>query len=166
MAMNILAFNSSPRYGGNTETLLDAVISGMKSEGAAVEKFRLHDLDITPCTSCGNCEKEFRCPINDTFQDLVEPMVACDGIVFASPLYFMNVPARGKAFIDRCQLFWSARFLLGKKLFGNKSRCGMLISCGGRSYGPGKSTFIQRYRRYYELFFLCTRIGKKRHYSI
>ena len=97
----------------------------------------------------------------DTFQDLIDPLIACDGIVFASPLYFMNVPARGKAFIDRCQIFWSARNLLGMKLFGNKSRFGLLISCGGRSYGPEKASLFRGIEDTMNYFFYALGLEKK-----
>ncbi|MCE5251664.1 flavodoxin family protein [bacterium] len=135
--MHILAFSTSPRYGGNSERLLDSVVSGLVAEGVSVGKYRLHEMKFVPCKGCGVCDREFRCPIGDEFQHLIEPLISCDGIVFASPLYFMNVPARGKAFIDRCQVFWSAKYHLGMDLFGSRRRLGLLVSCGGASAGPG-----------------------------
>ena len=135
--MQILAFTASPRKGGNTEMLLDAVTSGLETGGAKVSKYRLHEIEISPCRGCGNCELEFRCVNDDDFQRFVEQLISCDGLVFASPLYFMNVPAHGKAFIDRCQIFWSAKYRLGKNLFGNRCRPGLFISCGGAESGHG-----------------------------
>ena len=135
--MHVLAFSTSPRYGGNSERLLDSVISGLMLEGVVVEKYRLHEMEITPCKGCGTCDHEFRCSINDDFQRFIEVLISCDGVLFASPLYFMNVPARGKAFIDRCQIFWSAKYQLGLNVFGCRRRLGLLISCGGAKAGPG-----------------------------
>ena len=103
--MNVVSFSASPRKKGNTEILLDEVIKGLEVKGIKVEKIRTHELEISPCNGCGHCDTHGRCVIQDTFQDIFDRLIECDGIVFASPLYFMNVPARGKALIDRCQSF-------------------------------------------------------------
>ena len=137
--MFIMAFAASPRKGGNTDILLDEVIHGLRSGGADVEKFRTHELDIQPCTGCGKCETLGRCVIKDKFQEIYDQLVACNGVVFASPLYFMNVPARAKALIDRCQAFWTAKYFLERDLFRGRKRPGMLISCSGAKFGPGGS---------------------------
>ena len=136
--MNVIAFAASSRKNGNTEILLDEVIKSLQLRDVLVEKFRTHELEIHPCTGCGECDTLGRCIIEDSFQDMFDRLIACDGIVFASPLYFMNVPARGKMLIDRCQSFWAARFHKKIDLFGGRKRLGLLISCSGAGYGPGK----------------------------
>ncbi|MFA6472032.1 MAG: flavodoxin family protein [Candidatus Latescibacterota bacterium] len=141
--MNVVALSASPHKGGNSETLLDHVISGLKDGKASVEKIRTHELDIAPCSGCGACETEGKCCIRDDFQNLRDTLTACDGIIFASPLFFMNVPARGKAVIDRCQVFWIAKHRLGIDLFNGRRRFGMLISCSGARYGPGGSDIFR-----------------------
>ena len=135
--MYILAFAASPRSKGNTTVLLDEVIKGLQSGDIEVEKIRTQELDIHPCTGCGECERLGRCVIEDSFQNIFDQLLACDGVVFASPLYFMNVPARGKALIDRCQAFWSAKYRLGLDLFHGRKRLGFLLSCSGAKFGPG-----------------------------
>lgn len=135
--MQVLAFSTSPRRGGNTELLLDRVIEGLETGGAHVRRMRTHDLTISPCTGCGGCERNGVCVIEDYFRAISGELMSCDGILFAAPLYFMNVPARGKALIDRLQSFWVARRRLGLDLFGGRRRFGLLISCSGQAYGPG-----------------------------
>lgn len=140
--MRLLVFSASPRKCGNTETLLDELIKGIiesGDEGIEIEKFRTHELDIEPCTGCGACDTSERCVIDDSFQNLFDLLIACDGVVFAAPLYFMNVPARGKALIDRCQVFWAAKHRRKVDLFGGRTRPGMLIACSGARHGPGES---------------------------
>jgi FMN-dependent NADH-azoreductase len=135
--MQVIAFSASPRPGGNTETLLDRVIEGLKAGHAAVEKIRTHELDIAPCSGCRACESEGKCCIVDDFNVLYDKLIDCDGVVFTSPLFFMNVPARGKAVIDRCQVFWVVKHRLGLDLFGDRRRFGILVSCSGAGSGPG-----------------------------
>ena len=137
--MNILAFAASPRIGGNSETLLDEAIRGLEESGAEVRKIRTHALDFIPCISCGKCDTLGKCAIDDSFQEIFDLLVECDGMVFSSPLYFMNVPGRGKALIDRCQSFWAAKFSLNLDLFGDRKRLGLLISCAGKIFGLGKT---------------------------
>ena len=140
MAANILAFSASPRRKGNSERLLEAVNEGIGYAGGTVTVIRTHDLDIAPCTGCGRCATLGKCVIEDGFQDVFERVIAADGIVFASPLYFMNVPSRGKALIDRTQSFWAVKHLLGRDLFGGRvRRAGLLIACAGANAGPGGS---------------------------
>ncbi len=141
--MKIIAFAASPRKNGNSETLLDEVIIGLRQGGAEVEKFRTHELTFSPCINCGKCSILGRCAIKDSFQELFELLIECDGVVFASPLFFMNVPARGKAFIDRCQAFWAARYDLKLDLFGGRNRLGLLVSCSGQRYGPDKANVFR-----------------------
>lgn len=123
--------------------MVDEVIAGLRMNGKEVKVFRTHDMDIQPCTGCGECETLGRCVIEDMFQDIFDQLIACDGVVFASPLYFMNVPARGKALIDRCQAFWAAKYRLGQDLFNGRKRPGLLVSCAGARYGPGGSDIFR-----------------------
>lgn len=103
--MHAIAFSASPRKAGNSEILLDRVIEGLRSGDASVEKIRTHDLDVFPCTGCGGCDRDGECVIHDDFRGVREKIIACDGIIFASPLYFMNIPAR-----ERRLLIAASRF--------------------------------------------------------
>ncbi len=141
--MEVIAFSASPRNAGNTEYLLDRIIEGLREGGASVEKIRTHELDIFPCTGCGFCEQEGKCCFEDDFSRISERLIACDGVVFASPLYFMNTPAKAKALIDRCQSFWVARHRLGIDLFGSRRRFGILVACSGKQYGPGGANIFR-----------------------
>ena len=141
--MNVIAFVASPRRGGNSEILLDEVIAGLCEAHVAVEKIRTQDLDIEPCRECFKCMTLGRCVIEDSFRGIRDRLITCDGVVFASPLYFMNVPAKGKAVIDRCQEFWVARNQLMTEPFGGRKRFGLLVACSGKHHGPGKTPIFR-----------------------
>jgi hypothetical protein len=55
----------------------------------------------------------------------------------------MNIPARGKALIDRCQSFWVIRRRLGIDLFGGRERFGLLLACSGAGRGPGGANIFR-----------------------
>lgn len=135
--MAFCAFSASPRKGGNSEILLGRAVEGLVEAGGNAEIVRVSELDIAPCTGCGACMETGRCVIDDVFGELRERIISSDGIIFATPLYFMNVPARGKALIDRCQAFWAAKHRLGIDLFGGRRRPGLFIACAGARRGPG-----------------------------
>jgi len=54
--MKILAFNGSPRKGGNTELLLLEVLKPIEAAGHEVVRFNLNDMKIRPCQDCGGCQ--------------------------------------------------------------------------------------------------------------
>ena len=61
--MKILALAGSPRKGGNTDLLADALLSGARSAGAEVEKVYLNDLNIRGCQACYGCRKTGKCKL-------------------------------------------------------------------------------------------------------
>lgn len=52
---NVLILSSSPRRGGNSDTLCDEFMQGAIESGHRVEKVFLRDKTIHPCTGCGVC---------------------------------------------------------------------------------------------------------------
>ncbi len=125
----VLALAGSPVKDGSTDRLLDQVLRGARMKGASVEKIYLCELEITPCNSCGKCEKTGACPINDDMKWLYKKLLKSHVIILASPIYFMGLPAQSKSMIDRCQSIWVKRFKLKKK-FGKGDRKGFFVSVG------------------------------------
>lgn len=113
--MKVLAFNGSPRRKGNTEILLAAVARGVEAGGGQFEMVRLADFDISPCLSCGGCDKTGVCVVKDDMVDLYQKIDFAKRIILASPIYFYGVTAQAKAFVDRSQALWSRKYLLKSK---------------------------------------------------
>lgn len=113
--MKLIAFHGSPRKGGNTETLLAAVLKGAEQAGAGSELIRLCDLDISPCLSCGGCDQTGECVVADGMTPLYEKIIAADRIILASPIFFYGITAQAKAFVDRNQALWNRKRLLKEK---------------------------------------------------
>ncbi len=99
--MKILGLCCSPRERGNTETLLNEALKGAQQEGAQTELYSVQGKDIKPCEGCYSCRTTGICRINDDMQDLYERLIAADGIIFGSPVYFYGMTAQAKAIIDR-----------------------------------------------------------------
>ena len=103
----IPAFLGSPRKGGNSEVLLQAVLQGVAAAGGRPELIRLCDLDINPCISCGGCDETGVCVVEDDMTELYEKIMTARYVFLASPIFFYGITAQAKAFIDRTQALWN-----------------------------------------------------------
>jgi multimeric flavodoxin WrbA len=102
--MKVVAFNGSPRKNGNTVILLRYAIRELENEGIETELVQLGGKKIRGCTACMKCleNRDKQCAIdNDILNSCVEKMIAADGIILGSPVYFTDVTAEMKALIDR-----------------------------------------------------------------
>jgi multimeric flavodoxin WrbA len=128
----ILAIYGSPRRKGNTSTLLKKAVDGARQAGGTVEEIVLRDHKMSPCLEIYGCRETGRCIIKDDFQKVYDQMLACRGIMLASPIMFYTVSAHTKILMDRCQSLWVKRYWIEKRPFGNKdfSRKGLFISVG------------------------------------
>ena len=99
--MKVLGISCSPRKGGNTEILLRAALSGAKEEGADIELLQIHEMKIAPCDGCITCHKSGECRIKDDMQKVYQKLLAADGIILGSPVYFWSVSAQAKLLMDR-----------------------------------------------------------------
>ena len=99
--MKILAICCSPRKKGNTEILLNEALAAAKKDGAEVELFTVAGKTIGPCLACNACGKEGICAQKDDMQPLYDKMLAADGIIYGTPVYFYTLTAQCKAVMDR-----------------------------------------------------------------
>ncbi len=110
--MKILYVSGNPRkMNSNTDYLLNCV-RGVTGG----DLIKLIDYRIEPCNACWGCRKKPICSIDDDFrQTLIPLLLDTDALVVGSPVYFYNVTAHTKAFIDRT---WSLRGKLRNKIGG------------------------------------------------
>jgi len=97
----VLGIVGSPRRGGNTDLLVDAVLEGAKDAGATVEKVILSDLDIAPCDACDACADSGECVTLDAMEELFPRMFASHVWVLGTPVYWWGPSAQFKTFLDR-----------------------------------------------------------------
>jgi len=128
--MEILYISGSPRKNSNTDYLLK--ITQFITGG---EFIKLSNYKIEPCRSCRICQETSRCVINDDMCNIIIPkLIEADAIVIGSPVYFNNVSAQTKAFMDRT---WCIRGKLRNKIGG-----AIVV---GRRYGIGAITAINSF---------------------
>jgi multimeric flavodoxin WrbA len=137
---NLLAIYGSPRRKGNTTLLLKKAVEGARDAGGHVEEIVLRELKMSPCLEIYGCKETGRCAIRDDFQAVYDKLLACDGLMLASPIFFYTVSAHTKILMDRCQSLWVKRYWLEKTPFGKRpyTRKGLFISAGATG---GKKLF-------------------------
>jgi len=136
----ILAIYGSPRRKGNTSLLLKKAVEGARDAGADVQEVVLRDLKMSPCLEIYGCKKTGHCVIKDDFQHLSDQILACRGLILASPIFFYTVSAHTKILMDRCQSLWVRKYWIDKTPFGKGEvkRKGLFISVGATK---GKKLF-------------------------
>jgi len=127
----VLGLLGSPRRGGNSEWLLDAVLEGARSVGARTEKVVLNDLEMSACQGCNRCLDSGECIVKDDMTPVYGLLEIADALVISSPIYFSGLTAQTKMMIDRCQCLWVRGERLGRRLGGGRRRSGLFLSVGG-----------------------------------
>ena len=103
--MKAVAINSSPSMEkGNTATILNPFLDGMREAGTEVEVFYTRKLDIHPCQGEFNCwlKTPGECFQKDDMEWLRPKWGEADVRVLATPLYVDGMSGPMKNFIDRC----------------------------------------------------------------
>ncbi|HNT67902.1 MAG TPA: flavodoxin family protein [Syntrophorhabdaceae bacterium] len=130
--MKVVAFNGSPRVGGNTDILLGEALGAVQESGNKAVLFRLNDMNLKPCQNCGACEQNGKCVIEDDMKEIYAAIREAERIIVASPVFFFGLSAQTKTMIDRCQALWCEKYLLKKTIpEGKNGRKGLLIIVGG-----------------------------------
>lgn len=100
----ILIISASPAKDGNTDLLAGEFKRGAEEAGHKVEQVFLRQKNIGYCRACNYCKRPETsgiCAFKDDMAELMEQFRAADVIVLATPVYYYNVNAQMKTFIDR-----------------------------------------------------------------
>jgi len=114
----VVAVVGSPRPKGNTSILVDAALAELEQRGAAVTKLMLCDYRISPCLGHDTCSDLERCPQGDDAERVLATVYAADGLLLATPVYYEDVSAQMKAFIDRNVFQYAHDIFLSPKAVG------------------------------------------------
>ncbi len=104
--MRAIVLHGSPRRGGNSDTLADEFLQGLKTASdVEVFDFVLNDMKIRPCQGCESCatSEEHRCVIDDDMQQIYSVFADADIVVWATPMYWGYMTAQMKTALDRME---------------------------------------------------------------
>lgn len=112
----VLIISASPRKNGNSDQLAREFEKGALESGHEVNFISLREKKIGYCLACNYCHAHGNvCAVKDDMAEILAYMKEADVYVLASPVYYYNVCAQMKTFIDRT--FACFFELKGKELY-------------------------------------------------
>ena len=97
----MVAVVGSPRPHGNTSLLVDVVLEELARRGVRAQKVMLGERHVAGCLGHDDCADRRACQIGDDAADVLDAVYEADGLILATPVYYENVSAQMKAFMDR-----------------------------------------------------------------
>ena len=119
--MKVVAFNGSPRKDGNTSILIRTVLDAVENQGLQTETVQVGGKPIRGCIACYKCfeNKDRHCAVDkDMLNDCIDRMIAADGIILGSPVYFASMTPEIKALIDRAGMVSRANSMMFRRKAG------------------------------------------------
>jgi len=145
--MKIVAIVGSPRPGGNTNYLVDQALAEAEKLGVETEKIDLCRYTVNPCQGHDNCASQAECLQQDDAPWILEKFRLADGVIVATPVYYYNMTAQMKAFVDR-------NYFLYRHDTGIEAKAGGLIIVAGSDGTAQTDRALRRFLAFY--------IGNKR----
>ena len=114
MSKHVLIISSSPRKGGNSETLAASFAKGAGEAGHKVETVYLREKNYGFCKGCLACLKVGHCVIDDDAVEIAARMHDADVLVFATPVYYYCVSGQLKTMLDRANPLFGTDYAFTK----------------------------------------------------
>lgn len=109
MSIRLVGISSSPRH-ANTELLVKHALAAAEEKYNATTEFvSFKGKKVLPCVDCKSCVRRrtdsllTQCVLKDDWSELMRPLVdpVPDGLIIGSPVYFFDVNAALRAFMER-----------------------------------------------------------------
>jgi multimeric flavodoxin WrbA len=136
----VVAIVGSPRPGGNTAYAVALATAELERLGMRTRTIRLCGCSGDPREGHTDCAGRGACASDDDADELLDLAYAADGLILATPVYFCNVSAQMKAFMDRTNGRYLRREWMTPKAVG-------LVVIGAQG---GLSDTVHALRRYLE----------------
>ena len=110
--MKIVSLLGSPRSQGNSNAITRRFQDSAANLGAQIRTFELNRLSYRGCQGCYACKKTLdHCILNDDLTEVLAAVTESDVVVLASPVYYGDVTAQLKGFIDRTYSYLKPDYL-------------------------------------------------------
>ena len=130
----VLLIYGSPKPDGDVARLVAACLAGMGE--VTLTRYDCFAAPPLPCDDCGYCHRAAGCQKRD-LDGVYEALEAAEVLIFAAPVYNRGFPAPMKAFLDRLQRYWAARFVRGERPPIKTPKKTVLLTAGGSGRGDG-----------------------------
>lgn len=102
--MKVIAFNGSPHIDGTVAKGISVMAEELAKEGIETETIHVGSKAIHGCMACMKCWKLGKgCAVHETavLSEAHEKILAADGIILGSPVYYGGIAGTLKSFLDR-----------------------------------------------------------------
>ena len=150
--MQIVYLCGSPRRNGNSDTLAQAFLQRCSEHNAVIKSFHLNDLNYRGCQACDGCKTTAaQCVITDDLSNVLAAVEQADMLVLASPVYYGDVSAQLKGFIDRTYSYLKPGYIAEKhpNRFKNRKQLVFILAQGHRD----DKMFADILPRYSDIFY-------------
>ena len=132
----ILILVGSPQKDGRSAKLAKELATEFREIGLKVCLYPLSDYPVAACTGCNMCTRTGSCVITgDGFNVLSKHMDSCAAAVVVAPVFFSGPSGWLKAALDRCQVYWARRYMLGQDMPPKREAHLVVIGEGGDPFG-------------------------------
>ena len=136
MGKEILVLVGSPNKDGRSAKLARGLAEELREIGLRVCLYPLAEYPVAACTGCNMCTRSGECVIaGDGFGVLSRHMDSCAAAVIVAPVYFAGPSGWLKAALDRCQVYWARRYMLGQDVPEYRAAHLVVIGEGGDPFG-------------------------------
>lgn len=101
MPIRVVAVVGSHRRNGNTELVVRMMAERLAGYGIETDILPLAGKRIEQCRACDQCKQLWKCPLEDDLVEVMDRMVAAQGIILASPVYSFTVTPLMQTLITR-----------------------------------------------------------------
>jgi multimeric flavodoxin WrbA len=108
----IVTLLGSPRAKGNSAAIAARFMETAIKFGAETKTYSLNRLKFRGCQACMMCKDKLdRCALKDDLEPVLDEIRDADVLVLATPVYFADITAQMKMFIDRTFSYYVPDFL-------------------------------------------------------
>jgi multimeric flavodoxin WrbA len=144
--MKILSLLGSPRSGKNSASIANRFTETAASLGAEIRTFELNRLSYQGCQGCYACKKGLdHCVLEDDLTVVLAAVHDADLVLLASPVYFGDVTAQLKGFIDRSYSYLKPEYLTSSEPSRLSPKKLVFVLSQGH---PDESLFADIFTRY------------------
>lgn len=144
--MKIVSLLGSPRTNGNSATIANRIMQTAAELGAETQTFELNRLTYRGCQACYACKKGHEeCVLNDGLTEVLAAVQVADAVVLATPVYYGDITAQLKGFIDRTYSYLVPDYLTNPQPSRLSPKKLVLILTQGH---PDEALFADVYPRY------------------
>jgi len=149
--MNITIINGSPNKNGTCSSVLDTIMKRIENQNE-ISIYNLNKLNIHGCQECFACRKSKTdiCYFKDDLSGILEEVKTTEMLILATPVFYADVSAQMKCFIDRT---WSYFGITGQTATHlQRNRKLIFILSYGYADKNHYDSLVQKYEQYFKMF--------------